>query len=168
MLGTKRDTMCGEAITGFYYLKSQIKLHTLWGEQLSWASGTKGFLRMQHESMKTGPKWLPYALTWHARPSGIWPQEAFPTQLASLPHRHPTSHKTCPWSPLKVDHCWTCDDNAGPQVEDPKEMGCYFGSMLFQFAAGDYVSGADPNHKKRVYLHGLGCGMVQKQERSLV
>lgn len=47
-------------------------------------------------------------------------------------------------------------------------MGCYFGGILFQFAAGDYVSGADPDNKKRVYLDGLGCGMVKKQERSLV
>lgn len=72
MLGTKHDTMCGEAVTGFYYLKSQIKLHTLWGEQPSWASGTKGFLTTQRESMKTGRNWLPYALSWQSGPKKLF------------------------------------------------------------------------------------------------
>lgn len=64
-------------------------------------SRAEGFLRMQNFLLESWAKLVALCLDLMVQTNLIWPQEAFPSSVALVPHRHPVflkrkQNKACP------------------------------------------------------------------------
>ena len=93
-------------ITVKEWLVSIVKIHRLNSmlymvNNYGGLSRAKGFLRMQTLLLESWAKLVALCLDLMVQTNLIWPQEAFPSSMALVPHRHPVflkrkQNKVCP------------------------------------------------------------------------